>query len=251
MNTLPLKQIGLSENEVKIYLALLKSGTLTAYELSKKTGIYRVHVYDKIEQLMDKALVTHVFKGAKKYFQAAPPEKIKQYLDDKKKTLERQEQDIEQLLPALNALLWIPKEDTRVEVFKGPEGLKYFLKDIINTKQELLVTGIDDSKYNEALPVFMKQYFRDMRRFKIPERVITAAKQGVFQFPKDIAPTTTYRYLAANEFNPTNTFVYADKTVIVTWGNPVTAVMITNKGLAQTYREHFEHLWNIASEKMN
>ena len=70
MNIEPLRQLGLTENEIKIYLDLLRSGTSTAYDIGKRTSIYRVHVYDKLEQLMDKGLVTHIYQGAKKYFQA-------------------------------------------------------------------------------------------------------------------------------------------------------------------------------------
>jgi sugar-specific transcriptional regulator TrmB len=248
MNTRILKQIGLTENEIKIYLILLKTGLSTAYEIGKKTGIYRVHVYDKVEQLMDKGLVTHVYKGAKKYFQATNPEKIKQYLEDKKKELDLQEQEVDTLLPDLVAMTKLPREDTKVEVFKGKEGLKYFLKDIIKTKQEVLITGIDDAKYDEALSIFMQQYFRDLRNCGIKERVITLKKHGVFMFKKETAPTTHYKFLGEEQFNPTNTFVYGNKVVIVSWGTPITCVMIENKGLADTYRGNFEHLWKIAEE---
>ena len=251
MDTDILRKIGLTENEIKIYLSLLKIGLSTAYDISKKTSIYRVHVYDKLEQLMDKGLVTHVYKGAKKYFQATHPSKIKHYIEDKKRELETQEQAVNTIMPELEAMTKIPKEDTFVEVFKGNEGLKYFLKDIIKTKQEVLITGIDDKKYHEALPVFMKQYFRDLRNNNIKERVITIKKSEVFLFEKDLAYTTYYRFLTEKQFNPTNTFVYGNKIVIVTWGNPVTAVMIKNGSVAETYRNHFEHLWNIASEKPN
>lgn len=244
-----LKKIGLTDNEIKIYVTLLKIGLSTAYELSKKTGIYRVHVYDKLEQLMDKGLATHVYKGAKKHFQATPPEKIKQYLEDKKRILEQQEKEVDAILPELQAMTKLPREDTKVEVFQGKEGLKYFLKDIIKIKREVLITGIDDAKYQEALPVFMKQYFRDMRKNKIKERVITLKKKGVYLFDKNISPTTDYRFLKAEQFNPTNTFVYGGKVVIVSWGTPVTAIMIQNKEIAETYRGHFEHLWNIAELK--
>ncbi|MBU2522667.1 MAG: hypothetical protein KKE23_00035 [Nanoarchaeota archaeon] len=250
MDTEILRKIGLTENEVRIYLMLLKSGPNTAYEIGKKTGIYRAHVYDKIEQLMDKGLVTHVFKGAKKYFQATSPNKIKQYLEDQKKELEIQEDRVNSLLPELEALSKLPHEDTFVEVFKGNEGLKYFLKDIIKTKQEVMITGIDDQKYQEALPIFMEQYFRDLRLNKIKERVITLKKPGVFLFQKKLAPTTHYKFLEEKQFNPTNTFVYGDKVVIVTWGTPVTAVMIKNNEIARTYAHHFEILWKIASERV-
>src|SRR3989338_2876492 len=246
MNTEALRSIGLTENEIKIYLDLLKSGSSTAYDISKRSGIYRVHVYDKLEQLMDKGLVTHVYSGAKKFFQATPPAKIQHYLEDRKKELELQEEAVNSILPELEKMANLPKEDTFVEVFKGNEGLKYFLKDIIKTGKEVLVTGIDDQKYQEALPVFMQQYFRDLRKNKIFERVLTVKKKNIFLFDKKLAPTTTYRFLEAKQFNPTNTFVYGNQVVIVTWGTPVTAVLIKNENMAETYRDHFEHLWKIA-----
>jgi len=250
MDTSALRKIGLSDNEIKIYLALLKSGTSTAYDIGNRTGIYRAHVYDKLEQLMKKGLVTYIFKGAKKYFQATHPSKIKQYLEDKKRDIEIQEAEIDSILPELEAAIKTQKEDTFVEVFKGVEGLKYFLKDIIKTKQEILITGIDDQKYNEAIPIFMKQYFRDLKKNKIKEMVITIKRKGIFLFNKKTAPTTNYRFLEERQFNPTNTFVYGNKVVIVTWGSPVTAVMIKNNEIAETYRSHFEYLWKIASSEI-
>lgn len=250
MNTEALRKIGLTENEVKIYIDLLKSGSSTAYEIGKRTGIYRVHIYDKLEQLMDKGLVTHVYRSAKKFFQATSPEKIKQYLGDKKRDLEMQEEAVDSILPELEAMINLPKEDTFVEVFKGDEGLKYFLKDIIKVRKEVLIIGIDDQKYQEALPIFMKQYFRDLKKNMIKEKVITVKRRDVFLFSKDLAPTTIYRFLEEKQFNPTNTFVYGNKMVIVTWGSPVTAVMIKNNEIADTYRSHFEHLWKVASKTL-
>lgn len=250
MDTEALRKIGLTENEIKIYIDLLKSGTSTAYDIGKRTGIYRVHVYDKLEQLMSKGLVTHVYKGAKKFFQATSPSKIKQYMEDKKRELELQEDEVDSILPELEAMTNLPREDTFVEVFKGKEGLKYFLKDIVKKGKDVLVTGIDDQKYQEAMPIFMKQYFRDLRKKNIRERVITIKRKGIFLFDKALAPTTEYRFLEEKQFNPTNTFVYGNNVVIVTWGSPVTAVMIKNNEIAGTYKNHFEHLWNLASKRL-
>ncbi len=250
MNTDALRTIGLTDNEIRIYLDLLTSGSSTAYEIGKRTGIYRVHVYDKLEQLMNKGLVTHIYKGAKKFFQATSPEKIKHYLEDKKRELETQEEAVMSILPELEAMANLPREDTFVEVFKGNEGLKYFLKDILKAGKEVLITGIDDQKYQGALPVFMKQYFRDLKKNNIKERVITMKRRGVFLYTKDAAPTTEYRFLEEKQFNPVNTFIYGNKVVIVTWGSPVTAVMIKNKEVAATYRNHFEHLWKAAARSI-
>ena len=149
----------------------------------------------------------------------------------------------------------LPKEDTHVELFKGPEGLNYFLKNIISTlkdakNKEVLITGIDDTKYNEAMPIFMLQYFLDLRKYRIQECVITIKKKGIFRFDKSTAPTTIYRFLNEKQFNPTNTFVYESKVVIVSWGTPVTAILIQNTEIAETYRNHFEYLWNSASAEI-
>ncbi|HLD57796.1 MAG TPA: helix-turn-helix domain-containing protein [archaeon] len=245
-----LKGIGLADNEIKIYTTLLKTGAITAYELSTKTGIYRTHVYDKLERLMEKGLITHVYQGSKKYFQATSPEKIKHYLEEKKRALEEQEAEVDSILPELLAMQKSQKEDTKVEVFKGKEGLKYFLKDILKTKREVLVTGIDDQKYQDELPIFMMQYFRDLKKSGIKERIITLKKEGIFLFNKNTAPTTEYRFLEEGQFNPANTFIYGDKVVIVSWGTPVTAIMIENIQTAETYRSHFEHLWKVAHTKI-
>ena len=155
--------------------------------------------------------------------------------------------EFKKLLPELGAIMQIPKEDTKVEIFEGKEGLKYFLKDVIKTKKEVLITGLDDGRYHEALPDFMLQYFRDLKKHKIKERVI-AMKKDHYSFDKKVAPNTQYRYLEEEQFNPTNTFIYGNKIVIVSWGTPVTAIMIKNSEIAKTYKNHFEHLWKIAKK---
>ncbi len=248
METGALKKI-MTDNEIKIYITLLRNGSLTAYEIGKKTGIYRAHVYDKLERLMGKGFVTHVYKGAKKYFQATSPEKIKQYLEEKKRDIEQQEEHVNNLLPELLKITSTHNESTRVEVFKGIEGIKYFLRDIVKTGKDVMITGVDDAKYDENIRLFISQYFRDLRNKKIKERVITLKRKGIFTFDKSIASTTTYKFLEATQFNPTNTYIYANKVVIVVWGAPPTVIMIENIEIAETYKDHFEHLWKLASVK--
>ncbi len=243
-----LKQLGLSENETAIYLALLSNGSLSVYEIASKTGIYRPNVYDKLETLLKKGLVSYVIKNSKKYFIAAEPEKIEEYLNEETDKIKKNKEKLKTILPQLSAMAILPKMPTKVEVFEGKEGLKVFLLDIIRTAKEVMITGIDDTKYNEALPTFMPKYFEELKARKIKERVITADRSGVFQFNN---PTTTYRFLSEKEFNPTNTFIYSNKVAIVSWDFPPTIIRIENKNMANTYRQHFEHLWKVAKKKIS
>ncbi|MFH1400513.1 MAG: helix-turn-helix domain-containing protein [Nanoarchaeota archaeon] len=249
MNTSILREIGLTDNEITIYIHLLKAGSSTAYQIGKETGIYRVHVYDKIEQLMDKGMVSAIHQGSKKYFEATPPEKINDYMEEKRMDLEQKYNSLKALLPELQALAKLPKEETEVTVFRGREGIKNILRDVIKSGKDVCIMGIDDQKYNELLPAFMPQYFRDLTHNKQHERIINIKKKEVFQFNPEITPNTSYRYLGEEQFNPTNTFIYARKVVIVTWAEPIYAVMIRNGSIAASYQEHFEHLWNAASQE--
>jgi len=243
-----LKQIGLSENETSIYLALLSSGSLSVYEIASKTGIYRPNVYDKLETLLKKGLVSYVIKNSKKYFIAAEPEKIQEYLDEEADEIKQNKEKLKTILPQLSSMSTLPKVSTKVEVFEGREGLKVFLRDITRTAKEVLITGIDDAKYNETLPIFMPKYFKELKAKKIKEKVITADRKNVFRFENK---STIYRFLPEKEFNPTNTFIYSNKVAIVSWDVPPTVIRIENKNMAGTYRQHFEHLWKVAKRKLS
>ena len=45
---------------------------------------------------------------------------------------------------------------------------------------------------------------------------------------------------------PTTTLIYGDKIVLFNWELPYNAVVISNKNLTDTYRNHFELLWKIS-----
>ena len=75
-----LKSAGLTDNESKIYLALIDLGPSLAGQISRKTGMYRRSVYDTIEMLIEKGLVSYILQNNRKIFQAANPERLLQII---------------------------------------------------------------------------------------------------------------------------------------------------------------------------
>lgn len=63
-----LKQFGLTNNEVEVYLTLLKKGSISVNEIAEKSGLHRQAVYDALTRLLDKGFVNYVTKNSKKYF---------------------------------------------------------------------------------------------------------------------------------------------------------------------------------------
>ena len=61
-----LKQAGLTDNESKVYLALIDLGPSLAGQIARKTGMHRRTVYDTIEMLIQKGLIGYIKKNNRK-----------------------------------------------------------------------------------------------------------------------------------------------------------------------------------------
>ena len=118
-----LEEIGLTKNEIKIYLALLELGLTTSGAIIKKTGIHTSKVYDGLERLSEKGLVTHIIKANTKHFKAVSPDRLLDFLENKKKRLEQQENEIKNILPELKLKQQLVGDETEAEIFKGWKGM--------------------------------------------------------------------------------------------------------------------------------
>ena len=78
-----LEEAGLSKNEAKVYLTLLSMGSSTAGIIAEKSRVYRTNVYEALNRLIEKGLVSYIFKGHQKLFQAEDPNKILNILKEK------------------------------------------------------------------------------------------------------------------------------------------------------------------------
>ena len=240
-----LTKIGLSKNEADIYLCLLSNKELSAYEIAQKIGLHRPRIYDKLETLMRKGLVSEIKKENKKYFKAAHPSKLKSYLDRKIEQINEEKHSLETILPQLIAQSETDKEETKVEVFKGKEGLKGFLKDVIRTGDNICIWGLEEEYYRDNFPIGIQKYFEELKENNLKERAIIKDKPGAFMFD---TPTTEYRVLKSKALSPTNVYIYGNKVGFIIWGNPISIIKIEHKNTADTYKEHFEHLWKLAKK---
>ena len=68
--------VGLSEGESDVLLALLSLGQSSVMQLSKETGRHRTHIYDTLEKLMEKGLVSYSKTENKRIFHASNPENL-------------------------------------------------------------------------------------------------------------------------------------------------------------------------------
>ena len=228
-----LKELGLSEGEIKVYLALLKLGSCPVSKVKEETELHRTTIYDFVEKLLNKGLINYVVKNNVKYYNAAHPNKLLEYLKEKQNNLS-------QILPELVEISKFEKEEVSVEVYKGKEGMKTALLEGLRTKDEILGIGIDETMYKKNLPVFIEQYQRMLKEAGVHERMIIK-NNPEYLFDQS---NTHYKQIPASYFSPTFTVIYSDKVQFALWEPSVMSVIIKNQKLADAYRQHFENLWN-------
>ncbi len=232
-----LQSIGLSEGESRVYLALLKLGSVPVNKLKEETNLHRTTIYDFLEKLLNKGLISYVIKNNVKFYNATHPNKLYDFIKEK-------EDNVKDLLPELIKLAEFHKEEIKVEVFKGVEGIKTVLNDVLRVGKDYVIFGIDEGMFKEKLGPFMDQFFRKEKQKGFKERILTRDNvEYVYEYE-----TAVYRYLPKESFNPTPTYVWGNNVAILIW-EPFTVIKIQNKALADSYAKYFEILWNIAKDK--
>jgi len=123
-----LKKFGLKENEIKVYLEVLKSEELTPFQISKATKVPRTTVYDVLLGLSLKGLVeleqSDGFTKQQTLVRAKDPSVLRRVLSDKRRDLFALELDILEVLPDLKKGFHQTKTNADFQFYPGVEGAK-------------------------------------------------------------------------------------------------------------------------------
>ena len=232
-----LEELGLNNGEVRVYLSLLKLGSVTVARLKEDTGLHRTTIYDFLEKLLNKGLANYVIKNNVKFYKASDPKKLFELLKEK-------EDHVRGILPVLAKISNAPKGEVQVEVYKGREGLKTILNDVLRVGKDYVIFGVDESLFRERFEVFLEQFFKQEKRIGFKERILTS-EDAKFVYDKS---TAFYRFMPREFFNPTPTFVWGNNVAIMIW-EPLTVIKIHHPSVAESYRHYFNLLWAIAKER--
>lgn len=232
-----LRSVGLSKNEAKTYLALLELGPSLMGHICGKTKIHRRNVYDSIEMLKDKGLVSSTIVNNRNVFEAINPKIILDMLDEKKT-------DVESILPRL--LNKQNKKQISVRVYTGLNGRKSIFEDKLNYVEEQYVLGAHEP--SEKISVFIENYHTRRILKKIPLKMlfIKSAKETAKKFSK-------YKFIKArllpDEFDsPIAINIYGTKTAILMGSGTLEpiSILIDDEELSKEFKTYFSMLWAVS-----
>ena len=239
-----LKEIGLTESETKVYLALLELGSTTKGPIVDKSAVASSKVYELLEKLIQKGLASFVVKSGTKYFEAAPPERIMDYMAEKESKLHEQKKNLEKILPELQLKRQLSKFKSEAQIFKGNKGWKTAFDDILNTLQKgekLLITGISDFDPEFKRMIYHWHIARAKKGIKAEILINYDAKESGEEFNK--LPNTKVKYMQEGMVTPSVFLIYKNKTLL-SLPNQRTFLRIENEEATNSFRTYFDALWN-------
>lgn len=226
-----LEELGFSNTEAQLFITLRKHGACTVSELARKSGIARRSVYDNLNPLMHKGIVSSVKENDTQVYRACAPKALSELYSQRIALVTKELQTL--TVPTSG------KEPT-VELFTGRQGIKLILADIIENSDEHWAFGHLEHLH-ETMKHPIQQFLRRKEQSNHTERFL--GEKGV---PFNTIQKGEYKVLPKKHMPPAPVIIYANSVALfIETENPYT-IKITHPTVAQSYREYFKKYWDIA-----
>lgn len=240
-----LKNAGLLEKEVRVYLAALEFGPMTVQQLAQRTHIGRTTVYVEIASLMKKGFMSKIEKYSKIYFSAETPESLERLFQKQIEVAKQRYSQFKKVLPRLKTIAETAEDKPRVRFFEDKEGIMAIQKDIIRSRAESLDEFIAIDLDNLLFPRHYKDHRSRIAKKYKKIRVIYTTKNGAALTPKE-GPRER-RLIPAKQFPFQGELVlYDGKVAMVTQGTKKIGVIVEHRSIADMLRSLFELAWQEA-----
>jgi len=243
-----LREIGLSQNEAKVYESMLGIIEINADQIALKAGIHRRNVYDTLARLIEKGLVSEIFLENRKFYRAIEPTRLSDILSEKQAR-------INAILPSLEKKFAHGVPDERAYIYKGIQGFKNYLKDIINEGKDGYFMAAKGGWFDERLKYIIPKFMQESKElglnyyhlfdYEMKEKMPEIFKQRGF----------IYKMLPKGYSTTSATDIFGDHVVIFTGlgigrlSDDISQFIMVSKGLANDYRTWFKTVWDLLPGK--
>ncbi|PIN75171.1 hypothetical protein COV18_04455 [Candidatus Woesearchaeota archaeon CG10_big_fil_rev_8_21_14_0_10_37_12] len=249
MDTKALERIGLTKSEIAVYLALLKLGQTTAGKIVDEAKVTRSKIYDILERLKNKGLVSHIIRNATKYFSAASPKNILEYLNEKEKEIEQEKKAVIDILPLLLQQETLAQNSKIAEIFIGFRGLESAFTAMIkefNSKDDYYAFGAGKGENIKQVQQFFTKLHKKRTENKITSWIIfNESSRGLFK-SQEKSKYVKSRYLQHS--TPTAINIYKDYVILAILTEEPITILIKKQEVANSFKEYFNTMWKQAKK---
>lgn len=248
-----LKQIGLKEKEIKVYLIILEKGSLSAQNIASETGIKRTTVYLVLEKLKKIGLVGEIIDKNKKAFFAEKPEKLLKIIREKKKDMEKEEERIKSMLPQLEKILKNKNisSDEEIRHYQGKEGIWNIIDNYLKSKKDLCIFFPGKTYEHLGLSRIISDVTKKRRQIgKTKAYIITDyhAQNKKF-FREEDTDFREIRFLSEISHFDSGILIYDQKIALVSLQKPYSSILIKNLEIYSLVKFMFDIIWQSLEGK--
>ncbi len=236
-----LQALGLTKNEVSLYLAVLQIGPAPISRLADKAGVKRPTAYNHLDDLIAKGLVHQVVKGKRKLYATRPPEQLLE-------VLEQQRHQVAELLPYLNSLYRATPKQPRVMFYEGKAALTRVYEEIFSTPQTMYAAFSPEKFFQVFTPEETESFFNLLKRNggQLNDLVERSAKAEEYlrqAYHKGVARTK----LLPESIKLAVDFLATPKMVALISLRNQTAVVIEDPDIAAAHVAFFKFIWQMTT----
>jgi sugar-specific transcriptional regulator TrmB len=254
INAQTLNQIGLTSNQAKLYITLLKAGRLSALNLSKHSKVPRQEVYRVLNELQDMGLVEKII-AIPNEFEAIPIDLGLQILISKKDELIREiKEKTKKILRETQShpLRELEIQENKVVMVKGKHRLMQIIKSQHdNVKRSVKILSAY-TRWLQILDFCFPNYCKALARGVRYQVVIEKPK--VNSFPENVEALLTkpkFKLRLKDTLLATNSAIFDGKEATINFCPPkvlseAPLLWTDHPSLIRMCEDHFEKLWKSA-----
>ncbi|MBI2444671.1 MAG: hypothetical protein HYV42_05550 [Candidatus Magasanikbacteria bacterium] len=240
-----LTDLGLGQNEAKLYEILVATPDATIPLLQKTSPFSRPMLYYILQSLEQYELVEAKQVGKKTVYNAAQPERLEEFITDQEKSLRRQREQLKTIIGDLRSAYNLAHNKPGVKFYEGKDG-------VIQAYEELLELNepIESIEDKGEMAQFIPDYYPTFIKKRVERKI----------FNRVVVPTTNQiNTTSAPELRETRTIPVEDfpfsmdikisgSAVLLTTlkEGQAMAVRIVHPLIAENYKLIFNFFWHHA-----
>ena len=236
-STAILKEIGLSEQEINVYIGLLKTGGSDATTLANEIGIKRTTVYPILEKLISSEIVTSLEQGKKRLFVPIKPSKLISLYERKVQTLSK-------IVPMLENMQGKLTEGYGVRFIRSKKEFETFYENVIDEYRgrEYFIIGNAGAWLNIDRD-FLIDFRKRRAAANISAKILLSSDSKGEQGQQDKSLLRDFKYLPEKYIFKSTIDIYDDKVIIIGPEVKAMAVVIDIPPMVDIFRSIFMALW--------
>ena len=244
MDLQELKELNLTNGQIRVYEALLNLGNAGIQKIQEKTSLERRAIYDILNKLIDKGFVSFIVEKGVRSYQITSPKNLKEAIENKQDILSK----LTKKIPDIKELFEFTKPKIRAEVYRGNDAMKSLLNEALEHDTYWIGGNSGVEQYTEDMQLWFKRWMKKrVENKKFMYDLVDYGTNLEDLEPKDVKAhkKNLYKYcqLPKNLKSPMVIILFGNKVCQVLWSKQSFGFVIESKEIKESFMKYFHYFW--------